>query len=209
MTPKLLISLYDHSGNASKPYKEAGWKVIQVDIKSGIDILTWDYTRVLMDYDFALPEVGIIAMQPCTCYALCGNRHKANRLATGEFAEAQKLVAKTKEIIDFFDKIGILIFWQLENPKTDIHKKNKWIGKIRQRFNPCDFAGYDPTPDNSRYNKETWLFGNFNIMTPNRIEPLQKDYPGWKLYGGKSEKIKELRSLTPLGFAYAFYQANN
>jgi hypothetical protein len=43
----LLISLFDHSGNASRPYKEAGWKVIQVDIKNGIDILEWNYLKAL------------------------------------------------------------------------------------------------------------------------------------------------------------------
>ena len=34
---KLLISLFDYTGNASKPYRENGWKVIQVDKKLGID----------------------------------------------------------------------------------------------------------------------------------------------------------------------------
>ena len=28
-------------------------------------------------------------------------------------------------------------------------------------------------------------------------------------YGGKSERTKELRSETPMGFAYAFYEANH
>ena len=202
MSGNLLISLYDHSGNASRPYKENGWKVIQVDIKNGLDVLAYDYRRDITAYD----KIGLIIMQPCTCYALCGNRHKVNRLNNGEFEESQKLVAKSKEYIDYFNPF----FWQLENPKTDIHKKNDWIGqRPKFVFNPCDFAGYDPEPDNSRYNKETWLFGKFNDLVKKRIEPIEKDNPGWKNLGGKSEKTKELRSITPLGFAYAFYEANH
>lgn len=200
MKNNLLISLYDHSGNASRPYREAGWNIIQVDIKNGIDIMTWDYSGIFAD------RIGIIIMQPCTCYALCGNRHKQNRLNNGEFEYSQKLVAKSKEIIDYFNPF----FWQLENPKTDIHKKNTWIGqRPKFIFNPCDFAGYDPEPGNSRYNKETWLFGKFNDPVTKHLQPFEKDNPGWKNLGGKSERTKELRSITPLGFAYAFYEYNH
>lgn len=196
----LLISLYDYSGNASYPYKQNGWEVISVDIKNGIDALTWDYTNIKAD------RIGMIIMQPCTCYALCGNRHKQSRLNNGEFEQSQLLVAKSREIKDYFNPF----FWQLENPKTDIHKKNMWIGqRPKFIFNPCDFAGNDPYPDNSRYNKETWLFGKFNDPVLNRLEPFEKDNPGWKNLGGKSERTKELRSITPMGFAYAFYEANH
>lgn len=38
----ILISLFDYTGNWARPYKEAGWTVHQVDIKLGIDILTWN-----------------------------------------------------------------------------------------------------------------------------------------------------------------------
>lgn len=206
---KLLISLFDYTGNASRPYKENGWRVIQIDEKLGIDIMNWNYIKLLQEYDFALPEVGIIAMIPCTAYALCGNKHKKTPARQKIFKESQELVAKTKEIIDFFDNAGILKFWQVENPMSDIHTHNPWLGKIRTYFDPCDFAGYDPEPDNSRYNKRTWLWGNFKQMTAKRLEPFEKDSPIWSKYGGKSERTKELRSITPLGFAYAFYEANH
>ncbi len=209
---KVLISLFDHSGNASLPYRQAGWIVKQVDIKSGIDILTWDYWGWYRKYEQygTLPEVGIIAMIPCTDYALCGNKHKKTPDRKLSFIESQKLVAKTKEIIDFFDfKLNVLRFWQIENPMSDIHKKNTWMGKITHKFNPCDYAGYSPNPDNDRYNKMTWLWGKFNIPEKKRLEPIYKENPGWKKLGGKSERTKELRSITPLGFAYAFCAANN
>lgn len=205
----LLISLYDRTGNWSRPYLEAGWKVIQVDIQRGADILKWDYHMAYMEFMRDHGRHGkiiILTAQPCDRYALCGNKHKAEKILNGEFAEAQKLVAKTKEIIDYFNPFA----WVLENPKTDIHKKNPWIGqKAKFVFHPTDFAEYDPNPDNSRYNKETWLFGKFNDPIPKRLEPFTKENPGWRDLGGKSLETKNARSITPLGFAFAFYEANH
>ncbi len=213
MSDKILISLYDHSGNWSEPYLKDGWAVLRIDLKNGLDVMDFHAGRFLATYqennNGRVPKIGLLIAQPCTCYALCGNRHKKARLLSGEFAEAQKLVAKSKEIIDFFQAVGILDFWVMENPKTDIHKKNLWIGPIMQKFNPCDFAGYSDMPDNDRYNKETWLFGQFNPLLPKRLEPIYKENPGWKNLGGKSERTKELRSVTPKGFAQAFFESNH
>lgn len=210
---KILISLFDHSGNASRPFEENGWEVVRIDLKSGKDIMDFDQGKWLSDYfhsdaKYTIPEIGIIAMVPCTDYALSGTRHFAAKDKDGRTAQSQLLVAKTKEIIDFFDNAGVLKFWQIENPMSRIHTLNPWMGKPTQKFNPCDFAGYDPVPDNSRYNKTTWLWGNFKLMDKKRLEPIYKENPGWKNFGGKSERTKELRSITPLGFAYAFYGAN-
>jgi hypothetical protein len=206
---KLLIDLFDYSGNAAQPYREAGWRIIQVDKKRGFDIKDFLYKRIVLDHLHDLPEIGIIAAIPCTAYALSGNKHKGKPYREQVFKESQELVAMTKEIIDFFDSTGLLKFWMIEQPRTDIHTKNPWIGKIRQRFHPWQFAGYDPVPDDSRYRKWTWCFGNFNLMTHRPLEPLQHEFPGFTKLGGKSEKTKELRSITPLGFAYAFFHANH
>lgn len=211
MENKVLISLFDYTGNASRPYKEAGWKVIQVDIQHGIDVLNWNYVRWYQEQEYysTYPEVGIIAMVPCTDYALSGAKHFAAKDANGQTELSQKLVAKTKEIIDFFDNIRVLRFWQIENPMSRIHKLNTWMGIPRLKFNPCDYAGYDPQPENSQYNKMTWLWGNFNLPNQKPLPALSKEYPGFKKLGGKSLKTKNARSVTPLGFAYAFYEANN
>lgn len=211
---KLLISLFDHSGNACKPYRDSGeWDVIQIDIKNGVDILLWDYAlafkKHIRDSD-VIPQVAIIAMIPCTDYALSGARHFSAKDADGRTATSQLLVEKTKEIIDFFDfKLNILQFWQIENPMSRIHTLNPWMGKPRFKFNPCDFAGYSDDPEKDRYNKATWLWGRFNIPEKKYLVPHEKEYPGWKYIGGGSEKKRELRSITPMGFCYAFYYFNN
>lgn len=212
---KVLISLFDYTGNASRPYREAGWEVMQVDIQHGVDILEWDYKAWFRgNYDFEPTnsiglEVIIIAMIPCTDYALSGAKHFSKKDADGTTEKSQKLVGRTKLIIDYFDNLGVLKAWQIENPMSRIHKLNPWMGNITLKFSPCDFAGYDPVPANSRYNKQTWLWGRFNTPKKKYIEPLAKDNPGWRQYGGKSLKTKNARSVTPLGFAYAFYEANH
>lgn len=204
---KALLSLFDLTGNASQPYRENGWTVCQVDIQLGLDIMTWDYA--MWYYRHRPFLVGIIAMIPCTDYALSGSKHFKEKDQDGRTEQSQKLVEKTREIINFFNDLGVLQFWQVEQPMTRIHTLNKWLNKPRLKFNPCDFAGYDPNPENSRYNKMTWLFGSFNIPEKKFIEPIHKDNPGWKKLGGKSLKTKNARSITPLGFAYAFYDSNN
>ena len=190
-----LISLYDYTGNWSKPYKENGWNVIQVDIKHGIDILNWNYRHIEN-------VKGILIAQPCTDYALSGAKHFKVKDSDGRTEQSQKLVAKSKEIIYYFNPE----FWVLENPMSRIHKLNTWLGNVKYKFNPCDFAGYGF--ENERYNKATWLWGEFNNPIKKRLQPLQKEFPGFKKLGGKSEKTKELRSVTPLGFSYAFFYAN-
>jgi len=67
-------------------------------------------------------------------------------------------------------------------------------------FDPCDFG--DP------YTKKTALYGNFNThlkRTP--VKPVEGSKMH-RLYGGKSEKTKAARSITPEGFARAFFEAN-
>ena len=87
-----------------------------------------------------------------------------------------------------------------------IHKVCPELGKVKFKFNPCDFAGYLPEEeqDKERYNKQTWLWGQFSEPVKKRLEPLEKDFPGWKKYGGKSLVTKNARSVTPIRFCKSF-----
>ena len=194
--PERILSLFDYSGNWCKPYREAGYNVIQVDLKSGTDIMTWSYTQLGSVY-------GILAAIPCTDFALSGARWFTEKDRNGQTKKSIKLVERTLEIINYFNPV----FWCIENPMTRIHKLVPEIGKVQFKFHPFEFAQYDPISRNSQYSKMTWLFGKFN-------RPVKKSMPNidgtkyWLKLGGKSERTKELRSITPLGFAYAFYEAN-
>ena len=65
------------------------------------------------------------------------------------------------------------------------------------------------------YTKKTGIWGDFNIPDKQRIQPIKfkgknGDYysPVHWYSGGKSDKTKELRSNTPLGFSKAFFTFN-
>jgi hypothetical protein len=196
---KAIISLYDYSGNWSEPYKKAGYKVVQIDIKTGDDVFTWPYEKFYK----ALDVKGILIAQPCTDFALSGAKHFKLKDKDGRTAKSIALVKKSLKIVDFFKPE----FWVLENPMSRIHKLVPELGAVKFKFNPCDFAGY--SGESEAYNKMTWLWGNFNLPVKKRIEPINKDFPGFRNLGGKSERTKELRSITPKGFAYAFFEANH
>jgi hypothetical protein len=199
----LLISLFDRTGNWSRPYLEAEWDIIQIDIQNGTDISTWAFKAPMLRH---YQKIVILAAVPCTDFAVSGAKHFSKKDSNGETAISDALVDRTKEIIDWFNPFA----WAVENPKSRIHKRHSWLGqKAKHVFNPCDFAGYSPYPDQDRYNKETCLFGKFNDPIPKRLEPLGKEYPGFTNLGGKSLETKNARSITPMGFAYAFYEANH
>jgi len=63
------------------------------------------------------------------------------------------------------------------------------------------------------YTKKTGLWGEFNMPEKKPIKPVKAGgqtigYSAFNRLGGKSDKTKELRSMTPDGFSKAFYQAN-
>jgi hypothetical protein len=69
---------------------------------------------------------------------------------------------------------------------------------------------------NNLYTKKTGIWGTSTIpqqkyIAPIRFKAKNGDYysPVHWYSGGKSERTKTLRSMTPLGFAKAFYQANS
>jgi site-specific DNA-cytosine methylase len=84
---KRILSLFDHSGEWSKPYRDAGYEVVQVDIKNGIDILGWDYKV----YD---KVHGILAAPPCTDFALSGSRYFAKKDADADDGHRGSLQAQ-------------------------------------------------------------------------------------------------------------------
>jgi hypothetical protein len=211
-----LLSLFDYSGNWSLPYAENGWNVIRIDrkIKDAdnyqafnkdiMDIDTyWMYENIFDNYDLI---DGVLAAPPCTDFAVSGAKHwkekdKPKQTLFGTVDRLEYFTELTRQTLRIIDLCQPL-FYAIENPVGRIAKQVPEIGKAWY-FQPYWFG------DN--YSKKTGLYGKFNKPKPtNIVEPIKHSY-GSKTqeYGGKSEKTKELRSITPLGFAYAFYEANN
>lgn len=183
---RTVLSLFDFSGNWSRPYREAGYNVVQVDTKLGLSLEEFEYKALKS------VEIMLIAF-PCTNYALSGACWFKAKDADGRTAESQRLLALTKEIIDYFNPD----IWCLENPMTRIHTLNPWLGKPAFKFNPYDFG--------DGWKKATWLFGKFNHPDKKPGKNLGGD---WHNTMWSSEKTREIRSTTPMGFARAFFEVN-
>lgn len=99
-------------------------------------------------------------------------------------------------------------FWALENPVGRLPKLIPELGSPWY-FNPNQFAGWleGEAAQRERYTKKTGLWGRFNRPEQRELPVLEGCNPIMSL-GGKSERTKELRSMTPLGFAKAFYEVN-
>jgi hypothetical protein len=187
---RLILSLCDFSGVWSQPYLDAGYDVVRADIKHGQDV------RLLLFPD--RPVYGLLAAPPCTNFSKAGNRWR----------RSEQDMLDALSVVDACLRLAAMtnpVFWALENP---VGKLKHYLGTPKWYFNPCDYG--DP------YTKKTCLWGKFNAPAPgNRVDPL-KVPPGHNSIDlfiknkgqlpGKGRAAK--RSVTPKGFAQAFFQAN-
>lgn len=185
----IILSLFDYSGNWPKFYRDSGkYDVYQVDIKLGLDILD------ITPSDLPSPIHGIMAAPPCTDFASSGAQYWKQKDLDGRTAASLMLVEKTLEIISYHEPT----WWALENPVGRLSKLRPELG------NPWYFQ---PWWFGDAYTKKTGLWGNFNRELPQA--PVEPDPKSWLMQlGGNRERTKELRSMTPLGFALAFFLAN-
>lgn len=204
---KTILSLFDHSGRWSDPYKNNGYEVIKVDIKDGKDCLLFpssmsDTPRFPRDFNDIrnLDIYGILAAPPCTVFSGSG----ACR------ARSDDQMRQGLSLVDCCFRIVWATkpkFWAIENP---VGKLVKFIGDYQFKFDPYEFAGWSDDPDEDRYTKKTCLWGSFNVPEKKPIDPIKVCEQGsWiQKLGGKSDRTKELRSITPKGFSLAFYESN-
>lgn len=201
---KTILSLFDHSGNWSEPYRKAGYRVIQQDLKLGQDIFADTMTDAFWAMHDGLKVHGILAAVPCTDFASSGARwwkEKDNAPAPYEggpieFENRQDffvgMVLATLAIVEWLNPT----WWVIENPVGRIQKLVPELGPPILKFDPCDYG--DP------YTKRTYLYGNFNPNLPKT--------PALPLYGSMMHKMssrwQEQRSITPKGFSEAFFKAN-
>lgn len=200
MDHKVILSLFDYSGNWPHKYKDAGYTVIQVDIKHDLNILDIEPDELPFDNVY-----GILAAPPCTDFAGSGAQYWKAKDEDGRTAHSLSLVDKVIELVDYFDPE----FWALENPVGRLSTLRPKLGKPWY-FNPHEFAGYCDTEaqqQHERYTKKTGIWGKFN--KPEKKDLGNNPSNNWLMkLGGKSERTKELRSMTPLGFSTAFYEFN-
>ncbi len=178
---KIILDLCGGTGSWSKPYRDAGYDVRLITMPSQ-DVRLYQPPKDVH---------GVLAAPPCTVFAGSGAKWRSLR-SISEVLEGLSVVDACIRIIHACHPV----FWALENP---IGWLRDYIGDCDMYFDPCDYG--DP------YTKKTCLWGAFNEPIKNPVEPTQ----GSKMhlsYGGRSGKTKTMRSITPPGFAKAFFGAN-
>ena len=201
-----IFSLCDYSGNWSKYFAENNYPVILFDLKHGDDIVDGQHEVLTCGKFFNYNILGVLASPPCTDFTVSGAQYWKVKDADGRTEESLKLIDSCLEIIEILKPK----FFALENPVGRLPKLRPELGKPSYYFNPCDYAGYSHNPEKDRYTKKTGIWGNSIQPEKKYLEPVKVCPQGsWiQKLGGKSERTKELRSMTPLGYAKAFYLAN-
>ena len=197
---KTILSLFDYSGNWPSYYKHPQYSVYSLDIKNGVDILD------ICPDDIPDRQVyGILAAPPCTDFASSGAQYWNAKDIDGRTEHSMNMVSKVLELVEYFKPT----FWCIENPVGRLSKLFPELGNPWY-FNPYEFAGWcenTEQQEKERYTKKTGLWGVFN--KPEKKDLGNNPNNNWIMkLGGKSERTKELRSMTPLGFAKAFYESN-
>ena len=188
-----ILSLFDYTGNWSKPYRDAGYDVIQVDIKHGQNVYLIDPA----EYPFIH---GILAAPPCTDFAGSGARWWADKDEDDRMFES---LYKTLSVI-WYLKHRDGCWWCLENP---VGRLNSMVPALADYgpwyFQPCDYG--DP------YTKKTGLWGEFVAPLPLFVGEVRavEAVEGSRMHRlPPSSERAALRSMTPPGFARAFFEVN-
>ena len=180
MKPKIIYDLYGATGAMSKDYRDNGYDV---------RIITFPNNDVRLLCPPGDNVYGILAAPPCTDLAGSGAQWWEVKGQSALFNALALVDASLRMVAICQPK-----FWVLENP---VGRLVHYLGKPKMYFNPCDYG--DP------WTKKTCLWGNFNIPKKNPVEPTE----GSKIHLlTPSPNRPALRSITPPGFARAFYEAN-
>lgn len=195
---KIILDLCGGTGSWSKPYKDAGYDVRVITLPQ----------HDVFNYKPPKNVYGILAAPTCTMFSMARTVAKTPRDLEG----AMKLVHACLNIIwQCQYGGGRLEFWALENPKARL----RWfLGKPAMTFQPFEFG--EP------HTKSTDIWGNFNTnLKKNIVQLNEKQRKQSQINSRELPKLPEgyvlpddfsrraaQRSITPHGFAKAFFEAN-
>lgn len=204
MKNKIILDLCGGTGAWSKPYKDAGYDVRVITLP--------DYD--VINYQPPKNVYGILCAPPCTHFSTARNDKTAKE--PRDLRQGMEIVQACHRIIweclysPYRVSENSLKFWAMENPNGYL---KRFLGKPALDFHPNDYG--DP------YTKRTLLWGMFNEPRVNKVKanrgtmvkhaaqfadlkPVCPEYQ--KKLGVDTRTIR--RSITPSGFADAFFEAN-
>ena len=233
MTKGIVISLYDFTGEALKPWAEAGYSCLAFDIQhpetprveyvgeGSIEYIRmdlWDIDNIYKLRDMFKPcnVVFGMAFPVCTDMAVSGAAH-FKRKAEANPSFQDEAVSYAVWCARLFNSLHVPYF--VENPVSVL--ATKWR-KPDYSFHPYQYGEYlsdaeavhprwpEYIADRDAYTKKTCLWTGGGFRMPTKIptcKPTGYSTQHLKL-GGKSQRTKDIRSATPRGFAKAVYEFN-
>jgi len=201
---KIILDLCGGTGSWSKPYRDAGYDVRVITLPK-VDVF---------DYVPPIDVYGILAAPTCTHFSFARTRAKTPR----DLEDAMKLVRRCLEIIwqcqyTLYKPTAMrtgLRFWALENPRGFLQF---FLGKPALAFHPWHYG--------DGYMKSTHLWGYFNTPKQVVVDYVKtkfdhinaRDLPclpmGYVYDPACGLDVRQVRrSITPEGFAKAFFEVN-
>lgn len=226
-----ILSVFDYSGEWSKPWADAGHPRLRVDLglppglhrvgardfTLGMDALREDATHYLMSHLWVIgvPNV-LIGAPPCDCFT------RASAWLWDRMDEDGRTARNLHLVQWFLDEVVSRLnpsVWAMENPPGRLVNSTgnsllPSLGPPKCVFDPWQFGALAPDDPSSRRTKKTYLWGDFN---PPELAPHPEgkaDYPA-HLPPRRRDPIRQMgsrnkkeRARTAPGFAMAFYLAN-
>lgn len=219
---KIILDLCGGTGAMSNPYGEAGYNVKVITLPE------YDITRTELYMETIVFSgnnnlnglsvnykniYGILAAPPCTQFSFARNEKRAK--LPRDLKKGLIVVDACLRIIRRVLLKGALQFWVMENPKGHLRR---FLGKPFLEFNPCDYgdAWTKPTDiwgffNNPKKNAVTLAGGPDRWTDNGRFTAADNSSPNctdeyFRKVRGERRIIR--RSITPPGFAKAFYRAN-
>lgn len=185
-----LLELFSGSGSVGKVADRLGYSVVSLDLKDVkimTDILECDYRKLEKD-EFQVTW----ASPPCIEYSI------AKTTGVRKIDEANEIVLKTLEIIDYFKPK----YWFIENPQTGLLKKQDFMNGLP--IFDADYCKYG-----MRYRKRTRIWSNCESWTPRglckkdcgnvidgkHVETAQRMPSGKKEHRGDNPKFHSRKDL--------------
>ncbi len=185
-----------------EPWANAGFLCYCVDAKHPAgEYREGNIIRVGADVREWLPPYAKIAVlfafPPCTHVAVSGARWFQDK-GIGALVEALELFEATVRLAEWTGAPYVI-----ENPVSTV---STYWRKPDFTFDPCDYGGY-LNPPGDAYTKKTclWTGNGFVMPKAKRVPPVE----GSRMHRLPPSKHRaELRSVTPMGFARAVFEAN-
>ena len=229
-----VISLYDYTGEALKPWAEAGYTCHAFDIQHSFvepevqafdsggsitynfaDLHDYNWLNAIQD-EFSDKVIFGMAFPVCTDLAVSGAAWFKKKAEADPFFQ-EAAVSHAIWCDRLFNSLHVPYF--IENPVSVL--ATKWR-KPDYSFHPYEYGGYIPYgeeqhprwPDfiapRDAYPKKTclWTGNGFKMPSKVAVEPETGHSRQHLKLGGKSAKTKNIRSATPRGFARAVMLAN-